>query len=284
MRDDPGSKKVTRSFVKISYRNNKMSYAKFIARLSHSSLEFIKKTYNLMDAVLSGIWLGVMSEKSLDIYDEMHYNNSEKYTDDNYNLSGLFEWEKERIEKYFLKSKKVLLLGAGGGRETVALFRMGYNVDSFECNMGLVEYGNIFLKKYTKDYKIKYLQKDSVPSVIMKYDGIIIGWGAYSHIRGFEKRIAFLKKLQPFLNKDAPLMISFLTNEEKGRQEKITKKVSDFFRFLRNKDKIEPGDKLQASFVHYFTKQEIIKELTQSNYKVLDYYDIDYGCAISLVN
>ncbi len=261
-----------------------MSYHKFIARLSHSSLECIRKTYNFMDAVLSGFWLGVMSEKSLDLYDELHYNNSEKYADDNYNLSGLFEWEKERIEKYFSKAKKILLLAAGGGRETVALIRMGFDIDSYECNKVLIEYGNAFLQKYTKNFKIKYLPKDSTPEEVKKYDGIIIGWGAYSHIRGSKKRIAFLEQLQPFLNKDAPLMISFLTKEEKGRQEKITKKVSDFFRFLRNKDKIETGDRLQASFVHYFTKQEIIKELTQSNYKVLDYYDIDYGCVISVVN
>jgi hypothetical protein len=236
-----------------------------------------------MDAVLSGLWLGVMGEKSLDLYNELHYNNSEKYADDNYNLSGLFEWEKESIKKYFSKAKNILLLAAGGGRETVALIRMGYNVDSYECNKKLVEYGNVFLQRYTKDYKIKYLQKDSVPDLIMKYDGIIIGWGAYSHIRGSRNRIAFLEKLQPFLNKDAPLMISFLTKEEKGRQEKITKKISDFFRLLRYKEKIEPGDRLQASFVHYFTKQEIINELIQSNYRELDYYDIDYGCVISIV-
>jgi len=160
---------------------------------------------------------------------------------------------------------------------------MGFNLDSYECNRVLVEYSNIFLQKYTKDYKIKYLQKDSVPDVIRKYDGIIIGWGAYSHIRGSEKRIAFLEQLQQFINKDAPLMISFLTKEERGRQEKTTKRVANFFRLLRNRDKIETGDRLQASFIHYFTRQEIIKELTQANYKVLDYYDIDYGCVISVL-
>ncbi|MBN1598354.1 MAG: hypothetical protein JW894_08670, partial [Bacteroidales bacterium] len=71
-----------------------------------------------------------------DLYDELHYNKSEKYADDNYNLSGLSEWGKKRFEKYFPKSKKILLLAAGGGRETVALIRMGYNVDSYECNRG----------------------------------------------------------------------------------------------------------------------------------------------------
>jgi len=58
----------------------------------------MKKAYNFLDAILSGFWLGVMSEKSLDFYDELHYNNSEKYTDDNYNLSGLFEWERKGLK------------------------------------------------------------------------------------------------------------------------------------------------------------------------------------------
>ncbi|HBE40950.1 MAG TPA: hypothetical protein DDW27_07050 [Bacteroidales bacterium] len=95
--------------------------------------------------------------------DEIHYNKSEKYTDDDYNLSGLFEWEKERIEKYFSKSKKILLLAAGGGRETVALIRMGFDIDSYECNKKLVDYGNVFLEKYTKILKLNIYQKTPLP-------------------------------------------------------------------------------------------------------------------------
>ena len=76
-----------------------MSPAKLISRLSYSSLTFLKKAYNFFDAVLSGFWLGVMSEKSLDLYDELHYNRSQKYTDDAYNLSGLSDWEKEKISQ-----------------------------------------------------------------------------------------------------------------------------------------------------------------------------------------
>ena len=82
-----------------------MSFTKLVARLSYSSLIFLKKAYNFFDAVLSGFWLGVMSEKSLDLYDEFHYNRSQKYTDDEYNLSGFSGWEKERIERESTSSR-----------------------------------------------------------------------------------------------------------------------------------------------------------------------------------
>jgi hypothetical protein len=260
-----------------------MTHGKFIAKLSYSSLQFLKKAYNFFDAILSGFWLGVMSERSFDYYDEFHYNRSQKYTDDNYNLSGLSGWEQDRIDKYFSKAKNILLIAAGGGRETVALSKIGFEVDSYECNTALIEYGNEFLQKNRIGHKIKYLPKNSVPDEIKKYDGIIIGWGAYSHIRGKKERLSFLEKLYPFLHKETPLMISFLTKEEKGRQEKINKSVSNFFRFFSGKDKTELGDRLMSYFVHYFDEQEIKSELIQSKFRVIDYYNINYGCIIAAI-
>jgi hypothetical protein len=102
-----------------------MSYAKFVARLSFSSLQFMKRSYNFFDAVLSGFWLGVMSEKSLDFYDDFHYNRSRKYSSDDYNLSGLAGWEKERIEKYFSGSEDTLLIAAGGGEGNICYNQNG---------------------------------------------------------------------------------------------------------------------------------------------------------------
>jgi 2-polyprenyl-3-methyl-5-hydroxy-6-metoxy-1,4-benzoquinol methylase len=260
-----------------------MAFSKSIAKLSHLSFWFISKAYNFVKAILSGFWLGVMSEKSLDFSDELYYNNNKSYTNNNYNLSGLFTWEKAMIEKYFSNAKCILLIAAGGGRETLALSKMGFEVDSYECNAELIEYGNLFLKENKVDSKIKYLPRNSIPDEIKKYDGIIIGWGAYSLIRGYKKRLSFLSRLFPLLQKEAPLMISFLVKEEKGRQEKIIKHVSNFFRNFSNRDKTELGDILIANFVHLFNEEEIKGELVQAKFRVIDYYNILYGCTISII-
>ena len=260
-----------------------MAIKKSIAKLSHSSFWLISKVYNFLNAILSGFWLGVMSEKSLDFSDELYYQRSKRYMDDRYNQSGLFEWEKERIKKYFSKAKSILLIAAGGGREALALSKMGFEVDSYECNQLLIEYGNRLLQKNNIGSKIKYLQRNAVPGEIMKYDGIIIGWGAYSLIRGSKRRLLFLERLYPFLQKETPLMISFLTSAEHGRQDKIIKYVSNFFRIISNRDKTEPGDRLVPDFAHFFTEEEIKSELGQSKFKVVDYYNFDYGCIICII-
>jgi len=258
-----------------------MAYYKFVARLSHSLFRFMGRLCNFLDAVFSGFWLGVMSEKSLDYSDELFYNRSKHYSDDKYNLSGLFDWEKAMIEKYFSNARSILLIAAGGGREVIALGKMGFEVDSYECNQSLIEYGNALLKKNGIDADIKYLPRNSIPSEIKKYDGIIVGWGAYSLIQGNKKRRTFLAGLYPFLKKETPLMVSFLWMEKKGKKDEIIKNISNFFRIFSNKDKTEPGDRLVPDFIHYFSEEEIKNELIQSNFRVIDYYSSDYACVIA---
>jgi len=258
-----------------------MDWYKFIAKLSHFSFRFLKNLTNFLDAAFSGFWLGVMSEKSLDFSDELYYNRTKSYTDEKYNQSGLFEWEKPMIQKHFSNAKSILLIAAGGGREALALNRMGFEVDSYECNPSLIEYGNALLQKNGIKNKIKYLPRNSVPDEIKKYDGIIIGWGAYSHMSGSRKRHSFLTGLYLLLHKDTRLMISFLYARERSRRDKIVKSLSNFFRIFSKKDKTELGDKLEPDFIHYFTEEEIKSELIQSNYKILDYNVKDYGCIIA---
>ncbi len=258
-----------------------MAWYKFVAKLSHLSFRLSKKLQTLIDALHSGFWLGVMSERSLEYSDRLFYSQKKHYTDDKYNLSGLYHWEKSMIEKHFTNSKKILLIAAGGGREVLALHRMGFEVDSYECNLKLIDYGNDFLKRNGLEKTIEYLPGSSVPEYISKYDGILIGWGAYSLITGRKKRISFLKGLHPFLKEGFPLMISFLYTKNRSRHEKVIRIVSNFFRTIRRIEKTETGDMLMPDFIHYFTEEEIRSELIMSNYLVRDYSDSEYGCIIA---
>jgi hypothetical protein len=260
-----------------------MALYKFTAKLSHLSFNFLKKLTAFLDAASSGFWLGVMSQRSLDYSDELFYKRNKNYTEDKYNLSGLFDWEKPLIQKHFSNAKTILLIAAGGGREVLALSKMGFEVDGYECNPTLLEYGNVLLQKNKIDNKIKYLERNSVPAEIKKYDGIIIGWGAYSHIPGHKKRLTFLEGLYPFMSNTTPLMISFLWTSKRNRRDKITKNFSDFFRTFSRKEKTEPGDKLEPDFIHYFSEEEIKNELTQSKFRVIDYYNTEYGCLIATI-
>ena len=258
-----------------------MGCYKFIAKLSHSSFRFLKKLTDFLDTLFSGFWLGVMSEKSLDFSDELFYNRTKQYTEEKYNQSGLFEWEKVMIEKHFSKLRNILLIAAGGGRETLALIRMGFEVDSYECNPKLIEFGNLLLNRNNIGNQIKYLPRNSVPGENKKYDGIIVGWGAYSLIQGNKKRFSFLSGLYPFLSKETPLMISFLHVEKKTRKDKMIRNISNIFRFFNHKDKTELGDRLVPDFIHYFDEEEIKNELVQTKFRIIDFSKDEYGCVIA---
>ena len=265
-----------------------MAWYKFIAKLSHFSFNclesinnFNQRIINFFHAVQTGFWLGVMGEKCLDYSDDLIYNSTNKYRDDKYNLSGLYDWEKPMIQKHFTNAKTILLIAAGGGREVVALSKIGFEVDSYECNNSLVEYGNGLLQKNGIKSTIKYLPRNTVPDVIKKYDGIIIGWGAYSFITGSRNRLSFLSDLYPFLHKETSLMISFLFTKKRTRSDKVIKNVSGFFWFFTRREKTEPGDRLIPDYMHYFTEEEIKNELIQSKYTVKDFNTISDGCVIA---
>ena len=258
-----------------------MALYKFTAKLSHWCFRFLKNLTKFLDAAYSGFWLGTMSQKSLDFSDEIYYKSTKQYTEDKYNESGLFDWEKPVIEKHFSNVKTILLIAAGGGREALALSKMGFVVDGYECNPALIEHANRLLHKNGIDNKIKYLPRNSVPEEIKKYEGIIVGWGAYSLIQGSKNRISFLEGLAPFLHDETPLMISFLWTSQKNRRDKITKNISNFFRTFSRKERTEPGDKLEPNFIHYFNEEEIKGELTQAKYRIKDYSRTEYGCLIA---
>jgi hypothetical protein len=253
-----------------------------LVRLVSGSLSLLKKIYKFSDAILSGLWLGIMSKKSIDRYNKLHYDGIAKYMEDSYNLSGLHKWEYDMIKKYFHAAKTFLLIGAGGGRETAALRGWGVEINSYECSEKFVGYGNDFLRRKNIDARIEWLPVNSVPDIIKEYDGIILGWGAYSHIQGSTNRISLLKRLHPFCKNETHIMISFMTKDGTVWYDKIVMSVSNFFRLFMGRSRTEQGDRLQSYFAHYFNREEIESELNQSGFTMVDYYDEEYGCAVGI--
>ncbi len=265
-----------------------MNWYKLVARFSHFSFYCLEKVYvavrktvSFIQAVQTGFWLGVMGEKSLDYSDELVYNQTKKYRDDQYNLSGLYEWEKQMIGKHFAGCRNIMVIAAGGGREVVALSKMGYEVDGFECNAALADYGDELLKRQGIRGSVRFLERNTVPEEIKQYDGIIIGWGAYSFIDGSGKRMKFLKDLYPFMHKNSSLLLSVLYEKQKNKTDRIIKNVSNFFRFFSGREKTESGDRLVPDYMHYFTEEELRNELTLCNYKVKDFLVLGDGCIVA---
>jgi hypothetical protein len=247
----------------------------------------LEKVFILLNALFNGFWLGILGRGTLHSIDQAYYDNSQtyddyRYRDEEYNRKGLWKWEKKVIDQYFLSCKKLLLLSVGGGREVLALNKLGYEVDGFECNPHLVEFANELMAKEGLNSMIKISPRDDCPPLAQSYDGIVVGWGSYMLIQGREKRILLLKKLRKVIQAGSPILISFFVRSKSSTYFKLVCFFGNIIRFLFRQDRLEMGDNLAPNYVHHFTQEEIELELQASGFKLALYSTETYGHAVGI--
>ncbi len=247
-----------------------------------------RRALHLADVGFVGVWLGLLGRAGLHAVDDAVYRQRTRYRDDEYNLRGLLDWEAEVVERHFTGCRRLLLLGAGGGREAIALARMGHEVAGFECNRALVEAANRLLAREgaSGTASVAWLARDAAPEGSERFDGVIVGWSAYMLIFGREQRIGLLTALHARVAADGPLLISFFTRPADSPRLRSIARVANAIRRLLRRPLVELGDDLAPNYLHRFTAAEVEAELRESGFRLLEFrpegpgpYDSGYAVA-----
>jgi hypothetical protein len=242
-----------------------------------------QKLSNASVAMFKGFWLGILPKHVLHQVDEYYYDNVDMYHDEGYHLSGLLAWEQAAVDAYFQNCHTLMLLGAGGGRETIALAKQGFQVDGFECHPQLAKFAHQLLSQHHQgDSKICTLDRDACPPGDQLYDGIIVGWGAYMLVQGKPQRIHFLQQLRQKMPAKAPLLISFYHHPKTDRYFGLVHFVGSTIRKLLGRPSLDRGDDLAPEYVHYFNQAEIVEELKAGGFDLAFYGDRPYGHAVAI--
>ena len=241
----------------------------------------------LLRGTFDGVWLGVMSRRTLYRLDDFHYWRAPRYYDEAHNLGGLRDWEVGPIERWFAGRKRLLVLAVGGGREVLALGARGYEVDGYECNPALVDVATRLLQREGAPGSVRLLARDALPTAERPYDGIIIGWSAYTLMPGRSQRVAYLRRLRAMVPAGAPLLLSFHSRTFTSRVFPITRAVANVFRVPLGRERVELGDTLGPNYVHFFTRDEITAELAAGGFAIQSYtpggqHQLDPGVAVAL--
>lgn len=237
----------------------------------------------LVQVLHQGFWLGVLSRRDFHRLAERRYTDWENYSDREYNLSGWVEWEQKVWDRHFLGCKTILLGGAGGGREIFPLLDQGAEVVAFECNPHLVQVGKKLLAEEKRPATLHWADPDRVPEGLGRFDGAIIGWGAYTHIRGRAVRIDFLKEVRRHLGTGSPLLISFF-HRGGGRSYRWIYGLAKMIQLIQgSRSTVELGDTIYGSFDHYFTEGEIAAELEAAGFALDVYHSSPFGHAVGRV-
>jgi hypothetical protein len=220
-----------------------------------------------MNAVHNGLWLGLLKRDELNFAIATAYGGQD-YLDAVHNEFGLWDWERRAIEAWFPDSGRLLVGAAGGGREALDLARRGYDVCCFDCMPPFVESARALLKSHVSSDNVLLADLDCVPDVTGPFDGLIVGWGAYSHIKGSARRVAFLKQFRSVAPVGTPLLLSFHHRGGSERFLSVTHRVATVvYRVIGRGERPELGDVVAGSFVHRFTREEMEAELSASGFE-----------------
>ena len=135
---------------------------------------------------------------------------------------GLFEWERTALaHPRFPRGGRVLVGGAGGGREMAALRALGYGVVGFDPCEPLVQSGRALLDEggsaslVTASYAdlVRAARGDSTALAPLlargPFDAVVLGWGSFSYLSSTDEAVELLRALRR-LAPAAPVLLSFL--------------------------------------------------------------------------
>jgi len=215
-------------------------------------------------AALNGVLLGCLSEDDLRRLDEHYYDCSSEFRSTTWNERGLWQWELEAVQLAFAGRSRIAMIACGGGRELLALRRLGFDAIGYEPHPLLREYAACFLAARGFGGVVRAMPRDRFPTADGPFDGVLVGWGAYSLIAPRPTRISFLKDAVAACTARSPLMLSVFGRPLHGRELRITAGVATALRALRRTERLDLGDTLAPNRVHVFTDCELSVELTQA--------------------
>ncbi len=245
-----------------------------------ATLNWVYRVERLLEGAVAAFWLGRLDPDQLADVDRAYHDSRGIYHGDEHNRKGLMPWEQSVVDRDFRACRSLLVASVGGGREAIALRRQGYDVDAFECHPDLVDVANALLAAEGFPPSVSLAPRDGVPALDRTYDGVIVGWGAYSLIAPSARRRAFLAGLREHLQPGGPLLVSFFVRAGSGRYYDYVARVANGIRSLMRRPPVESGDVLAPNFVHHFNENELRAEFRASGLRLVDFATSEYGYAV----
>jgi len=253
-------------------------------RLVHAFDRGVRRLLAALESLHTGVLLGLLRRDSLQRLTALSYDARALYLDEAYNTSGLYDWERVAIERHFRRGSRLLLGGCGGGRELLALASDGFVVDAFEPNHAYVAQAQRNLDEKQLRGRVLRSAPDAMPDEFAgPYDGVVLGWGMYTHVVGRDRRIALLRALHERLVEGAPLLLSFWVRDASSRRLRWQQGVAATFASASfNPRRPEFGDDMnQQAFVHWFDEAGIGAELREAGFQPVSFKATPFGHVVA---
>ena len=237
--------------------------------------------------LLTGILPVLLPSKELTRLIRNHYDDS--YKDVAARLPGagykwtLESWEEEVLACHKMKSGTILVLGAGVGRESIALAQRGFVVLGLDINGESLCVAS--QQAMAKGLRLLLAQADflAIPIGPTRVDYVFMSGIMYSSIPGRQQRQTWLRSLRPCMNEHGLVVLNFLI--ARGLETKMYRLIHRLNRWLTMlpgaNQSYQLGDTFsQSHFLHAFVDEEEVRSELRDAGATVDQLHWHEGCAV----
>jgi SAM-dependent methyltransferase len=186
--------------------------------------------------------------------------------------AGLMDWERDLVERVVKPGDAVLVVGAGSGRDVIALVERG-------CHVTGVEPAAVALDLARKELRARQLQATLIEgffedvAVPGRFDVVMFSYYSYSYVPQASRRIAALRKAASSLTDAGRVLVSY---PPMPAPHPLLIRIARATAALCRTDwRLEPGDYVTSErsafhgYVHAFADGEIEREAQAAGLDVL---------------
>jgi SAM-dependent methyltransferase len=242
--------------------------ARFSSRLSEL-FRALPRRFNRLAGFIDSFVVVILRPEELMEQARTAYNIAIRdYSNNGHIGQGLLPWEKLAVDKYARKKGSFLVLGCGGGRDAIALARMGFKVTAIDSLEEMLKAAreNASREGVEIDLKPGDFANLSMPGA--KFDYCILTDIMYSSIPSSRLRVKALSKIAAVLDEGGVLITHFFFGEK--RRERLFGLRKLTARLVSGNTEYAPGDQIFSfGFAHIFSADsEITDEALRAGFAV----------------
>jgi ubiquinone/menaquinone biosynthesis C-methylase UbiE len=174
----------------------------------------------------------------------------------------LESWEEDVLARHKMTSGTILVLGAGVGRESIALAQRGFLIVGLDINRESLCVAS--QQAMAKGMRLLLAQADflAIPIGLARVDYVFMSGIMYSSIPGRQQRQAWVRSLRTCMNEQGLVVLNFLiAREMKTRTHRFIHRLNRWLTKLPGANQsYQFGDTCsQSHFLHAFVDEEEIR-------------------------
>ena len=249
-----------------------MSFLGFCVKHLADVAHWIGRLFERAGFLLTGMLPAILPPAALTKLIRTHYDRS--YDDTYFRFTGaqqewpLEQWEKDVLARHHILSGKLLVLGTGTGRESIALAKRGFYVIGLDISRSALRMAAHIAR--TAGVPVTFVQANflALPAHPAHFDYILLPSIMYSSIPSRNWRQAWLRQVTSLLAPKGLAVLQFLVDSTPPtRTKRVCQTINQWLTRLPGTNCLyQPGDTCsEGHFLHAFqSEQELRQELSES--------------------